>query len=57
VRRSKQAQDTTMEKGLAVDAIKHWQKKQDITDSAKYKGQAVSSYFYLVSYYNDIKEG
>jgi len=55
--RSKQAQDTTMEKGLAVDAYKTLaEKARTLPDSAKLKGQAVSSYFYLVSYYNDIKK-
>ena len=55
--RSKQAQDTTMAQGLAVDAYKTLaEKARSLPDSAKYKGQAISSYFYLVSYYNDIKK-
>ena len=55
--RSKQAQDTTMQQGLAVDAYKTLaEKARSLPDSAKYKSQAVSSYFYLVSYYNDIKK-
>ena len=54
--RSKQGQDTTMEKGLAVDAYKTLADKARSLDSVKYKGQAISAYFYLVSYYNDIKK-
>ena len=46
-----------MAQGLAVDAYKTLaEKARTLPDSAKYKGQAVSSYFYLVSYYNDIKK-
>lgn len=54
--RSLQAQDTTMEKGLAVQAYETLAEKSRAIDSVKFKGQAVTSYFYLVSYYNDIKK-
>ena len=54
--RSLQAQDTTMEKGLAVDAYKKLADMAWQIDSVKFKNQAVSSNFYLVSYYNDIKK-
>jgi len=55
--RSKQAQDTTMEKGLAVDAYKTLAQKAielDTTADKKYKPYAVNANFFLVSYYNDI---
>ena len=55
--RSKQAQDTTMEKGLAVDAYKLLAKKAvelDTTATGAYKAYAKNANFYLVSYYNDI---
>jgi hypothetical protein len=48
--------DTTMQQGLAVP---HYEKLGEMAlsiDAAKFKGQAVSSYFYLVQYYNDIKK-
>ena len=54
--RANQAMDTTMEKGLAVP---HYEKLGEMSlsiDAAKFKGQAVSSYFYLVQYYNDIQK-
>jgi tetratricopeptide (TPR) repeat protein len=54
--RSLQAQDTTMEKGLAVDAYKKLAEMSMQIDSTKFKNQAISSNFYLVSYYNDIKK-
>lgn len=54
--RSLQAQDTTMEQGLAVDAYKKLAEMAMKIDSVKFKNQAVSSHFYLVSYYNDIKK-
>ena len=65
--RSKQAQDdSTNSGGLAVDAyakLAEVARGMDSTakvagsaDSIKYKGQIVSSYFYLVQYYNDIKK-
>ena len=54
--RSKQAQDTTMEKGLAVDAYKTLAEKAMQIDSAKFKTQAIQANFYLVQYYNDIKK-
>ena len=53
--RSKQARDTTMEQGLAVDAYKQLAQKAIELDSAgKFKSQAIAANFYLVSYYNDI---
>lgn len=55
--RSKQAQDTTMEKGLAVDAYKTLAQKAielDTTPDKKYKPYAINANFFLVSYYNDI---
>ena len=54
--RSLQAQDTTMEQGLAVEAYKKLAEMAMKIDSVKFKSQAVSSHFYLVSYYNDIKK-
>jgi tetratricopeptide (TPR) repeat protein len=54
--RSLQAQDTTMEKGMAVDAYKKLADMAWQIDSVKFKNQAISSNFYLVSYYNDIKK-
>jgi tetratricopeptide (TPR) repeat protein len=54
--RTNQAMDTTMQQGLAVP---HYEKLGEMAlsiDAAKFKGQAVSSYFYLVQYYNDIKK-
>lgn len=54
--RANQAMDTSMTAGLAVP---HYEKLGEMArtlDSVKYKGQAVSSYFYLVQYYNDIKK-
>lgn len=52
--RSKQAQDTTMEKGLAVDAYKKLAEVAAVIDSGKFKSQAISANFYLVQYYNDV---
>ena len=56
--RSKQAQDdSTNSQGLAVDAYeKLAQFARSSADSAKYKSQIISAYFYLASYYNDIKK-
>ena len=54
--RSNQAMDTAMTQGLAVP---HYEKLAEMArtlDPVKYKGQAVSAYFYLVQYYNDIKK-
>ena len=65
--RSKQAQDDTLNsQGLAVEA---YQKLAEVArgldstakvagsaDSTKYKTQVINSYFYLASYYNDIKK-
>jgi hypothetical protein len=55
--RSKQAQDTTMEKGLAVDAYKSLAVKAvelDTTPTKQFLPYAKMANFYLVSYYNDI---
>lgn len=55
--RSKQAQDTTMQQGLAVDAYRTLAQKAielDTTADKAYKQYAVSGNFYLVQYYNDI---
>ena len=54
--RSLQAQDTTMAQGLAVDAYKKLAEMAIKIDSVKFKTQAISSHFYLVQYYNDIKK-
>lgn len=53
--RAKQAQDTTMEKGMAVDAYKTLaQKAVELDTSGQFKPYAINANFYLVSYYNDI---
>ncbi len=53
--RSKQGQDDSANsKGLAVEAYKILAEKARQIDSVRYKGQALSSYFFLVQYYNDI---
>jgi len=56
--RSLQAEDdTTNPKGLAVNAYeKLAQMGRTLPDSAKYKSQVIQSYFYLASYYNDVKK-
>lgn len=55
--RAKQAQDDSVNTGgLAVEAYKTLAEKAKQIDSTKFKGQIVSSYFYLVQYYNDIKK-
>jgi tetratricopeptide (TPR) repeat protein len=54
--RAKQAQDTTMENGLAVDAYKTLADKALTLDSGKFKSQSIAANFYLVQYYNDIKK-
>jgi len=56
--RSLQAEDdTTNPKGLAVDAYeKLAQMGRTLPDSAKYKAQVIQAYFYLASYYNDVKK-
>ena len=45
-----------MEQGLAVEAYKKLADMALKIDSVKFKNQAISSNFYLVSYYNDIKK-
>ncbi len=53
--RSKQGQDdSTNSKGLAVEAYKILAEKARSIDSVRYKSQALSSYFFLVQYYNDV---
>lgn len=55
--RAKQAQDTTMEKGMAVVAYKTLAQKAielDTTGNGQFKPYAINANFYLVSYYNDI---
>lgn len=53
--RSKQAMDdSTNSKGLAVEAYKTLAEKARQFDAVKYKSQAISSYFFLVQYYNDV---
>lgn len=53
--RSKQGQDDSINsKGLAVEAYKTLAEKARQIDSVRYKSQALSSYFFLVQYYNDI---
>jgi cytochrome c-type biogenesis protein CcmH/NrfG len=53
--RSKQAMDDSVNsKGLAVESYKMLAEKARQFDPVKYKTQAVSSYFFLVQYYNDI---
>ncbi len=43
--------------GLAVDAYEKFaQFARTSPDSAKYKTQIIGAYFYLASYYNDIKK-
>lgn len=56
--KSMQAQDdSTNSQGLAVDAYEKLARfARSIPDSAKYKSQIISSYYYLASYYNDIKK-
>jgi tetratricopeptide (TPR) repeat protein len=54
----KQAQDDSLNsQGLAVDAyVKLAQFARSIPDSNKYKSQVIGAYFYLASYYNDVKK-
>jgi tetratricopeptide (TPR) repeat protein len=56
--KSKQAEDDSLNsQGLAVDAYEQLAKfARSIPDSNKYKTQVVGAYFYLASYYNDIKK-
>ena len=56
--KSKQAQDDSLNsQGLAVAAYeKLAQFARSIPDSNKYKNQVVGAYFYLASYYNDVKK-
>jgi tetratricopeptide (TPR) repeat protein len=56
--KSKQAQDdSTNSQGLAVQAYEKLASfARSIPDSAKYKSQTISAYYYLASYYNDIKK-
>ena len=53
--RAKQAMDTTMAQGIAVEPYKKLAEMAVKLDSAgKFKSQAIAANFYLVSYYNDI---
>ncbi len=55
--RAKQAMDdSTNSKGLAVEAYKTLAEKGRTLDSVKYKAQILSSYYYLIQYYNDVKK-
>jgi tetratricopeptide (TPR) repeat protein len=54
--RSKQAQDTTMEQGLAVEPYQKLAEMALKLDSTKYKAQAISAYTYLTTYQNDVKK-
>ncbi len=55
--RSKQAQDdSTNSGGLAVEAYKTLAEKGRAMDSVKYKVQILGAYYYLISYYNDVKK-
>jgi tetratricopeptide (TPR) repeat protein len=56
--KSKQAEDdSAMSQGLAVDAyMKLAQFARAMPDSNKYKSQIVGAYFYLASYFNDVKK-
>lgn len=54
--RTKQAMDDSVNtNGLAVEAYKLLAQKAKEIDSVKFKAQIISSYFFLVQYYNDIK--
>jgi len=49
--------DSSNSKGLAVEPYtKLAQFARSIPDSNKYKSQVVGAYFYLASYYNDVKK-
>jgi tetratricopeptide (TPR) repeat protein len=56
--KSLQAEDDSLNsKGLAVDAYEQLAKfARSTPDSAKYRTQTVGAYFYLASYYNDVKK-
>jgi tetratricopeptide (TPR) repeat protein len=56
--KSKQAEDDSLNsQGLAVQPYeKLAQFARSIPDSNKYKSQVVGAYFYLASYYNDVKK-
>jgi tetratricopeptide (TPR) repeat protein len=56
--KSKQAEDDSLNsQGLAVQPYeKLAQFARSIPDSAKYKSQIIGAYFYLASYYNDVKK-
>lgn len=54
--RSYAAQDTTMQKGLAVPDYQKFVEVAKKTDSVKMKGLIVQSLFYLASYSNDVKK-
>lgn len=56
--KSKQAQDDSLNsQGLAVEAYDKLAKfARSIPDSTKYKSQIIGAYYYLASYYNDVKK-
>jgi tetratricopeptide (TPR) repeat protein len=54
--RSKEAQDTTWESGIAVEPYEKLAAMAIQLDSAKYKTQALNALFKLAGYYNDIKK-
>jgi tetratricopeptide (TPR) repeat protein len=56
--KTKQAEDDSLNsQGLAVDAYEKLAKfARSIPDSTKYKNQIIGAYYYLASYYNDVKK-
>lgn len=55
--RAKQAQDdSTNSQGIAVEAYKKLAEKGRQLDSVKYKSQVLGAYYFLITYYNDIKK-
>jgi tetratricopeptide (TPR) repeat protein len=54
--RSREAQDTTWQSGIAVEPYEKLAAMAIQLDSAKYKTQALNALFKLAGYYNDIKK-
>jgi len=54
--RSAQAKDTTMQSGIAEQPFKKLAEMAMTIDSAKYKSQAISALYWLITYSNDIKK-